>query len=53
MSGTDLLRLREEERDRLLDRLVASLERDERVVAAWLSGSLGRGTADAWSDVDV
>src|SRR4029077_6324408 len=26
---------------------------DDRIVSAWLSGSLGRGEGDAWSDVDV
>lgn len=40
-------------RDALLDRVAATLGGDERVVAAWLGGSLGRGTADAWSDIDV
>ena len=41
------------ERDALLSRLRAGLEADPRVVAAWLHGSLGRGDADAWSDLDL
>lgn len=40
-------------RDELLQRLVTELIADERVIAAWLSGSIGRGTADDWSDLDV
>ncbi len=36
-----------------LDRLVAALRADERVLAAWTIGSLARGVADAYSDVDV
>lgn len=35
------------------DRLAAVLRADERIAAAWLTGSLARGAADAWSDVDV
>jgi len=53
MTDGDARRLRILERARLLDRIVAVLEADERVVAAWLGGSLGRGTGDAWSDVDL
>jgi predicted nucleotidyltransferase len=41
------------ERADLLTRLVALLERDEHVAAAWLAGSFGRGDADALSDLDV
>lgn len=36
-----------------LDRFVAACERDERVVAAVLGGSRGRGEADTFSDVDL
>lgn len=39
--------------DRLLERAMAELERDERVRAAWLHGSVARGDADAVSDLDV
>jgi hypothetical protein len=41
------------DRDRLLESLVRSLETDERVRAAWLAGSLGRGNADDLSDIDL
>ena len=41
------------ERDALLARLTQLLEQDDRVVAAWLFGSLGRGTADDLSDIDL
>jgi predicted nucleotidyltransferase len=40
-------------RDEILNRIVSRLERDERVLAAWLSGSTGRGTDDDWSDIDL
>ena len=37
----------------LFDRAVEVLGADERVRALWLSGSLGRGDADAMSDLDL
>ncbi len=37
----------------LFDRLVAAVEPDDRIRACWLSGSVGRGVADAGSDLDV
>ncbi len=40
-------------RDDLLTRIVRTLEADDRVAAAWLAGSFGRGDADAWSDLDL
>lgn len=40
-------------RDALLARITAELDADPRVVAAWLSGSFGRGEDDAWSDFDL
>jgi hypothetical protein len=39
--------------DSLLGRLASALVRDERVRALWLAGSVGRGVADAGSDLDV
>ena len=39
--------------DLLFDRAVSVFERDDRVRALWLSGSLGRGDADAMSDLDL
>lgn len=40
-------------RQALLDRIVAAGQADERFVAAWLRGSLGRGQGDAFSDLDL
>jgi predicted nucleotidyltransferase len=40
-------------RGALLRRTVATLEADGRFVAAWLSGSFGRGEADDYSDLDL
>lgn len=42
-----------EERDRLLRVIVAGLRADDRFVAAWLGGSLGRDSGDAVSDLDL
>ncbi|MDJ1134466.1 nucleotidyltransferase domain-containing protein [Streptomyces iconiensis] len=39
--------------DGLISRISQVLQDEQRVLAAWLSGSRGRGTADAYSDVDV
>jgi len=36
----------------VMDRFVAACQADERVVAAFLSGSYAKGTADAYSDLD-
>jgi len=36
-----------------LQRAITLLEGDDRVLAAWLYGSLGRGTSDEWSDLDL
>ena len=41
------------QRDDLLARIVGVLDADMRVRSAWLSGSFGRGEADAWSDLDL
>ncbi len=37
----------------LIEAIRRTLEADERIEAAWLSGSFGGGTADDFSDVDV
>ena len=37
----------------MIERLREVLSEDERVISAWLSGSIGRGRADPYSDVDV
>ncbi len=41
------------ERDNLLEEIVFSLKADNSIVAAWLFGSLGRGTEDSLSDLDI
>src|SRR3989442_41597 len=41
------------DRDALLERLTDLLRADERVRALWLSGSLGRRSGDAHSDIDL
>jgi predicted nucleotidyltransferase len=41
------------ERAALLERLEHRLQGDERVVAAWIGGSIGRGEADELSDIDI
>ncbi len=38
---------------RLYAQVMAAAERDDRIRALWLGGSLGRGVADAGSDLDV
>lgn len=53
MTPLDALVRHGEERDALLRRIGSILERDRRVGALWLSGSFGRGEADAWSDLDL
>jgi len=47
------LRTRRSEREALLSRLTRLLEGDERIAAAWLFGSVGRGEADDLSDLDL
>ena len=47
------LRARRAERDLLLRRLTDLLEGDERIAAAWLFGSVGRGDGDDLSDLDL
>ena len=41
------------QRDDILRRITAALDADERISAAWLLGSFGRGEADEWSDLDL
>src|SRR5512134_2357752 len=40
-------------RNVLITSLVTELSNDERIVAAWLTGSYGRNEADAVSDLDL
>jgi predicted nucleotidyltransferase len=53
MSADDLLQIRRREHEALLQRAQEVLQADQRVVAAWLFGSVGRRTADVFSDLDV
>src|SRR5437868_5689604 len=53
LSVAGLLVTRRAERAALLQRAIALLKADERVCAAWLFGSLGRGDADDLSDLDL
>ncbi len=48
-----LRRAYRQERDAWLAHTAPMLENDPRVIAAWLFGSLGRGTEDDLSDVDI
>jgi GNAT superfamily N-acetyltransferase len=41
------------ERSALLGCLADALHHDERIVAAWVGGSIGRGEADDLSDIDI
>jgi predicted nucleotidyltransferase len=41
------------DQQRLISEVAAHLEADPRIRALFLSGSFGKGTADAWSDVDL
>lgn len=49
----EALSRREAEREVLLGRAAALLAADSRVTAAWVGGSVGRGDADALSDLDL
>ncbi|HVA89756.1 MAG TPA: nucleotidyltransferase domain-containing protein [Chloroflexota bacterium] len=53
MRETQAVRARAAERDQLLQTVLDGLRADSRFVAAWLGGSLGRGVADAVSDLDL
>ncbi len=53
MTNGTMLEARLAERNTLLERAITLLKSDERIVAAWLFGSLGNGTADSLSDIDL
>ena len=42
-----------EQRDSLITKITETLSKDERFVAAWLTGSLGRNEEDFVSDIDL
>jgi predicted nucleotidyltransferase len=48
-----MTRTRRREREALLERLVGLFSGDSRFVAAFLTGSLGRGAGDDLSDLDL
>lgn len=37
----------------LMETLKTALNADSRILSAWLTGSLGAGRGDAWSDIDI
>jgi len=39
--------------DEYLHALISKVESDDRIIAAWLEGSFGRGNADRYSDLDI
>ncbi len=53
MPMPDQMQTRREERAALLRSVIGLLEGDQRVAAAWLIGSEGRGAADELSDIDL
>ncbi len=50
---SDALNHRQEKRKALLTKIVETLRADDRFVAAWLTGSLGRRGGDSLSDIDL
>jgi hypothetical protein len=52
-SMTNLLADYQLAREQLLARIIEVLRQDSRFVAAWLTGSYGRGDQDAVSDLDL
>jgi len=53
MLADEHLQVRRREHEALLQLAQTVLRADQRVVAAWLFGSVGRRTADVFSDLDV
>lgn len=53
MSALELLALHAANRDAWLRETVDRLEGDERLAAGWLVGSMGSGSADELSDIDL
>ena len=45
--------IRTRERNDLIQRLIIGLKQDERVIAAWIAGSVARGDEDWLSDIDI
>jgi predicted nucleotidyltransferase len=53
MLADELLQVRRREHEALLQLAQTVLRADQRVVAAWLFGSVGRRTADIFSDTGI
>jgi hypothetical protein len=53
MADGDTLHARAAVRDQTLHTLVDVLNADDRIVAAWLGGSISQGAGDALSDLDL
>ena len=53
MLVSEALKTRRQEREALLERIVTRIREDKRIVAAWLTGSLGREQGDDLSDIDL
>jgi predicted nucleotidyltransferase len=53
MSVDDLLQIRCTEQETLLQHALRVLQADQRIIAAWLFGSVGRRTSDVFSDLDL
>ena len=47
------LQIRDKERTKLSERIIEILTLDTRIVVAWLTGSLSRGSPDSLSDIDL
>src|SRR5438552_17946564 len=50
---SDKMSIESEQQQAVLEQFVAICEKDERVLAAFLVGSLAAGKADEWSDLDI
>ena len=50
MSVDDHLQTRRREHEALLNKIQSVLQADQRIVAAWLFGSVGRRTSDVLSE---
>ncbi len=53
MTSAEQMDIHISERSALLERATRLLKEDSRIAAAWLHGSMGRGTHDEWSDIDL
>jgi predicted nucleotidyltransferase len=47
------LETHKKQRELLLEKIAESISHDDRFVAAWLTGSLGKNESDSFSDIDI